>query len=234
MYFNERRGDMQENNLHDGVSDYKIIRKTVGQVETNCYIAVNGSLGECFIVDPGDEEVILAKAIEESKSVPKAILLTHGHFDHIYAVEPLATKYGIPVYASEKEAELLKNPGMNCSKFYGREVSVIPENYVEDGDVFEIAGFTIKGIHTPGHTKGSICYYLPEINVLFSGDTLFKGSVGRTDLPTGNTHLLLESLRDKIIVLPPKTVIYPGHGPETELDYEKRNNSYMYGDNWKE
>ncbi|MCR4721125.1 MAG: MBL fold metallo-hydrolase [Lachnospiraceae bacterium] len=212
----------------------QIVKRTVGDVETNCYVVVNKSLGECFIVDPGDEEEILFDAIEETKAIPKAILLTHGHFDHIYSVEPIAKKYGIPVYASEKEAALLAEPEMNCSAYYGREVSVIPENYIEDGDVFEVAGFKIKGIYTPGHTKGSMCFYIEDEHTLFSGDTLFKGSVGRTDLPTGNTHLLLESLRDKIIVLPPETLIYPGHGPETELGYEKRNNSYMYGDNWME
>ncbi len=211
-----------------------IIKRTVGSVETNCYIMVNDASHECFIVDPGDEADVLANAIEDAGAVPKAILLTHGHFDHIYAVESLTKKYGIPVYASEKEAELLKTPQLNCSAFYGREASVIPENYIEDGDIFEIAGFKIKGIHTPGHTKGSMCFYIESEGVLFSGDTLFKESVGRTDLPTGNTHLLLESLRDKIIVLPAETKIYPGHGPKTELDYEKRNNSYMYGDNWKE
>ena len=212
----------------------KIIKRTVGDVETNCYIVVNETSKECFIIDPGDDEEVLIAAIEEEKAVPKAILLTHGHFDHIYAVEPLAKKYGIPVYASEKEAQLLGEPEMNCSALYGREVAVVPKNYIEDGDIFEIAGIKIKGIHTPGHTKGSMCFYIGSENTLFSGDTLFKGGVGRTDLPTGNTHLLLESLRDKIIVLPPETIIYPGHGPQTELDYEKRNNSYMYGDSWKE
>ena len=212
----------------------KIIKRTVGDVETNCYIVVNETSKECFIIDPADDEEVLIAAIEEEKAVPKAILLTHGHFDHIYAVEPLAKKYGIPVYASEKEAQLLGEPEMNCSALYGREVAVVPENYIEDGDIFEIAGIKIKGIHTPGHTKGSMCFYIGSENTLFSGDTLFKGGVGRTDLPTGNTHLLLESLRDKIIVLPPETIIYPGHGPQTELDYEKRNNSYMYGDSWKE
>ncbi len=212
----------------------KIIKRTVGDVETNCYIVVNETSKECFIIDPGDDEEVLIAAIEEEKAVPKAILLTHGHFDHIYAVEPLAKKYGIPVYASEKEAQLLAEPEMNCSALYGREVAVVPENYIEDGDIFEIAGIKIKGLHTPGHTKGSMCFYVGSENTLFSGDTLFKGGVGRTDLPTGNTHLLLESLRDKIIVLPPETIIYPGHGPQTELDYEKRNNSYMYGDSWKE
>ena len=212
----------------------KIIKRTVGDVETNCYIVVNETSKECFIIDPGDDEEVLIAAIEEEKAVPKAILLTHAHFDHIYAVEPLAKKYGIPVYASEKEAQLLGEPEMNCSALYGREVAVVPENYIEDGDIFEIAGIKIKGIHTPGHTKGSMCFYIGSENTLFSGDTLFKGGVGRTDLPTGNTHLLLESLRDKIIVLPPETIIYPGHGPQTELDYEKRNNSYMYGDSWKE
>jgi glyoxylase-like metal-dependent hydrolase (beta-lactamase superfamily II) len=212
----------------------KIIKRTVGDVETNCYIVVNETSKECFVIDPGDDEEVLIAAIEEEKAVPKAILLTHGHFDHIYAVEPLAKKYGIPVYASEKEAQLLAEPEMNCSALYGREVAVVPENYIEDGDIFEIAGIKIKGLHTPGHTKGSMCFYVGSENTLFSGDTLFKGGVGRTDLPTGNTHLLLESLRDKIIVLPPETIIYPGHGPQTELDYEKRNNSYMYGDSWKE
>jgi glyoxylase-like metal-dependent hydrolase (beta-lactamase superfamily II) len=212
----------------------KIIKRTVGDVETNCYIVVNETSKECFVIDPGDDEEVLIAAIEEEKAVPKAILLTHGHFDHIYAVEPLAKKYEIPVYASEKEAQLLGEPEMNCSALYGREVAVVPENYIEDGDIFEIAGIKIKGLHTPGHTKGSMCFYIGSENTLFSGDTLFKGGVGRTDLPTGNTHLLLESLRDKIIVLPPETIIYPGHGPQTELDYEKRNNSYMYGDSWKE
>ncbi len=231
---NCENGNAGQNKAVGDASKIRIVRKTVGDIETNCYIVVNESLGECFVIDPGDDAEVLVKAIEEAKAVPKAILLTHGHFDHIYAVEPLTEKYGIPVYASEKEAALLKEPEMNCSAFYGREVSVVPENYIEDGDEFVVAGIKIKGIYTPGHTKGSICFYLEDERVLFSGDTLFKGGVGRTDLPTGNTHLLIESLRDKIIVLPPETVIYPGHGPESELGYEKRNNSYMYGDSWKE
>ena len=134
----------------------KIIKRTVGDVETNCYIVVNETSKECFIIDPGYDEEVLIAAIEEEKAAPKAILLTHGHFDHIYAVEPLAKKYGIPVYASEKEAQLLGEPEMNCSALYGREVAVVPENYIEDGDIFEIAGIKIKGIHTPGHTQTHI------------------------------------------------------------------------------
>ena len=209
------------------------ITLSVGAFEENASIIAMDD-GAAWIVDPGAEADKISAAIDSRNLKVAGILLTHGHFDHIYAVEPLAKKYGIPVYASEKEAQLLGEPEMNCSALYGREVAVVPENYIEDGDIFEIAGIKIKGIHTPGHTKGSMCFYIGSENTLFSGDTLFKGGVGRTDLPTGNTHLLLESLRDKIIVLPPETIIYPGHGPQTELDYEKRNNSYMYGDSWKE
>jgi len=213
----------------------KVIRRIVGSIETNCYIVVNEALAECFIIDPGAEADVIDEAVRDSEARVSAILLTHGHFDHIGAVQELEDKYNVPVYAPLKEATLLSDPSLNCSVMaYGYPISVTPQKYIEDDDVFTIAGFEIKAIETPGHTRGSMCFLLKKECVLFSGDTLFKGSVGRTDLPTGNTHLLIESLRDKIIILPSSTRIFPGHGPETTLEYEKKNNSYMYGDSFKE
>lgn len=204
----------------------EIIMLTVGQVCTNCYILHKEGTDSCIVVDPGDEAKKIANQIHKHGWKCEGILLTHGHFDHITGVSELASYVGAKVYACKEEADVLKDPNLNASAMVGYEVALEPEILLRDGEKLEIAGFTFRVIHTPGHTKGGCCYYDAEEKNLFSGDTVFMESIGRTDLPTGNGKQILDSLRNKILVLPDDVKIYPGHGPETTVGYEAANNPY--------
>lgn len=199
----------------------------VGAVSTNCYFLKNRETGEMLIVDPGDASEKIFRKVSEMNGRPVGILLTHGHFDHILAVEAVRDKYKIPVYASRFEQQMLLEPSMNMSGHYGTGCSIKAENLLDDLQVFEAAGFSIQMIHTPGHTPGSCCYYVKEEQVLFSGDTLFYGSVGRTDFPGGSTAQIVQSLHKLVDSLPVETEVYPGHDASTTIGYEKRYNPFV-------
>ncbi len=156
-----------------------------------------------------------------------AILLTHGHFDHIMGVEGLRTQFGIPVYVHEDDADMLERPQLNAGAMIGVSISVQADQTVKDGDVLHLAGMEIHVLHTPGHTPGGVCYYFPKEEVVFSGDTLFCGSVGRTDLPGGSMSALIRSVREKVFKLPDLTVVYTGHGEPTKIGDEKRCNPFI-------
>lgn len=204
----------------------KIYSLPVGMIGTNCYLVVNDETKEGFIVDPGGDDKVIAKRLNEYGIKPTAILLTHGHFDHIMAVNELRENYpDIKVYASAQEQELLSDPVMNSSMGLIRNpYTTTADIGVCDGDKLEIAGIEVEVIATPGHTRGGVCYYISKFKKLFSGDTLFCESYGRTDLPTGNAHLLFESINKLFERLPDETAVYPGHGDATSIGYEKRNN----------
>ena len=199
---------------------------TVGPVCTNCYIINREGSTSCLVVDPGEDGEKIAFQIQKKGLTCEGILLTHGHFDHITGVSELLSLVGGKVYACEQERELLKDPQLNGSVMMGYEVALEPEIFLRDGQVLEAAGMTFQVVHTPGHTKGSCCYYAEEDKVLFAGDTIFMESVGRTDFPTGNVRELLDSVRNKVLTLPDDVTIYPGHGPETSVGYEAANNPY--------
>ena len=202
----------------------EIKRLIVGMVQTNCYIAVHPETKEAVIVDPGDEAARIEDALAQTGAKAKAILLTHGHFDHIMAVQAVKAEYQIPVYACRQEEEMLREPSVNMTDRMHKPCSVRPDVFLEDLQVFEAAGFSIQMLHTPGHTKGSCCYYLKDERVLFSGDTLFCGSVGRTDFPGGSSR---ESLHKLLNALPDETNVYPGHDTSTTIGYEKRYNPFV-------
>lgn len=199
----------------------------VGPVATNCYIMMNPDTKETILVDPGDAPVKIKQKLDEMGSKVIAILLTHGHFDHILAIPALLDAYeDAKLYACEAEADLLTSPAKNCTSMVGRSCIVEPDIYVKDGEKLELAGIHMEVIATPGHTKGSCCYYLPEEKILFSGDTMFAESVGRTDLPTGNMGELVRSIRKLIEMLPGDTIVYPGHEHSTSIEHEKRYNPF--------
>lgn len=200
---------------------------TVGPVCTNCYIVNKEGSKSCLVVDPGDEAVKIAEYIRKRDMQLEGILLTHGHFDHITGVSELVSLLGGKVYACKEEAELLGDPQLNASSLAGYEVAVQPDILLRDHEKVTVAKLTFEVIHTPGHTKGGCCFYSAEDKILFSGDTVFLESVGRTDLPTGNGRELVDSVRNKVLVLPNDVKIYPGHGPETDVAYEMANNPYM-------
>ena len=199
----------------------------LGPVYTNCYIAKNKETGEALIIDPADSPSKIELKVNAMGARPVAVLLTHGHFDHIMGVEAVQEKYQIPVYACRQEEEMLREPSVNMTDQMGKSCSIRPDVFLDDLQVFEAAGFSIQMIHTPGHTKGSCCYYLKEEGVLFSGDTLFCGSVGRTDFPGGSASQIRDRLHRLLAALPDDTSVYPGHDTSTTIGYEKRYNPFV-------
>ncbi|WP_418463257.1 MBL fold metallo-hydrolase [Frisingicoccus sp.] len=200
----------------------------LGPVQTNCYFLINEDTKEVLIVDPADRAQKIIEWINSEGLKPTAILLTHGHFDHIMGVAGVKKEYNIPIYASKDEVEVLANPQINVSTMMGAYLSMKADKLFSDGDMLELAGMKLKVISTPGHTIGSVCFYMEEEKVLISGDTLFEASVGRSDFPTGSSRQLIESIKTRLFVLPDDTDVFPGHGGTTSIAYEKAHNPFIY------
>ena len=205
----------------------RMARMTVGALATNCYIVSDETTGRAFIVDPGGDAKRIMDKVEELHLKVEAILLTHGHFDHMMAVDQLREKFGCKVYLSKEEEALIKDPQQNVSAMFGRPMGTSADEFIEDGQLLQIAGFQIEVLATPGHTKGGVCYYLKEQEIAFSGDTIFEGSVGRSDFPGGSARELIRSIKDKLCVLPDDTQLFPGHGDSTVVSYEKQYNPFL-------
>lgn len=206
----------------------KVGKFVLGPVATNCYIGINEETKECFIVDPATCPPEFVSYIKNAGLTVKAVLLTHGHFDHIMGLDALLKEFSVPVYAHEAEREVLESEQLNSSaSMLGQPYSFSGADYVTNRQELRIAGFEILVIYTPGHTIGGCCYYIEKEKALFSGDTLFHGSVGRTDLPTGSMGQLVSSVRDRLFVLPDDTQVYPGHMEETAIGYEKKYNPFI-------
>ena len=159
----------------------------LGMVGTNCYLLINKDMNEAVIFDPGDEGERIIRYLEREGVTPAAILLTHGHFDHIMGVPALVEHYHIPVYAHEQEQEILKSEALNACAMIGAHISLTADKPVKDGDVIEAAGVSILVLYTPGHTKGGVSYYIKALDAVVCGDTLFEGSVG-WDRPAYGQH----------------------------------------------
>ena len=203
----------------------EVKRMVLGPVVTNCYFLVNRDTKEMVLIDPAASAGRIDAAVKQNGYQPVAILLTHGHFDHMEALAALRATWQVPVYAAEKEKEVLASPDMNLSFSMGETtISTRADIWVHGEDELTLAGFTIRVISTPGHTKGSICFYLPEEKLLFSGDTLFEGSCGRTDFPGGSMAEIVQSIQKKLFVLPEDVRVLSGHGEETTIGLEKRYN----------
>ena len=196
----------------------------LGMLETNCYFGYDAQTGGTFIVDPADDaEAIKGWCLANGKR-PAAILLTHGHFDHILAADALRREFSSEIYAAEADKPVLENAQYNLSAMWHRPVTLTADQYLKDGQILSLAGFSIKVISTPGHTAGGLCYYLEKERVLFSGDTLFAGSYGRVDFPTSSMAEMACSVRERLLTLPEDTIVYPGHGESTDIRSEKKYN----------
>lgn len=203
-------------------------RFILGMASTNSYVVTNTDTKECVIIDIGSYSEVMENYIKDNGYTLKGILLTHGHFDHIMGLDGMLNNHKVPVYIYEDEADMLKDPSVNASTCFGLNYAFGGKvNGLRDNEVLAIAGLNFKVIHTPGHTKGGCCYYEEDEKVLFSGDTLFQRSVGRSDLPTGSGGELIRSLRDKLFTLPDETKVYPGHMDTTTIEYEKKYNPFV-------
>lgn len=205
----------------------KIGRMMLGVCQTNCYFVYREGSSKVIFIDPADYGDQIFQAMKNNGFEVVAILLTHGHFDHIWGCSRLRQLTSAPVYAYEGEEEVLLSSDLNVSAGAGRACTVKANTLLKDGEEVTIEGMTFKLIATPGHTQGSCCYYFEEANMLISGDTLFEESVGRTDLPTGSMSTLVRSVKDKLFELPDDVVVYPGHGDSTTIGHEKKYNPFI-------
>ncbi|MDY2700259.1 MAG: MBL fold metallo-hydrolase [Lachnospiraceae bacterium] len=209
------------------MADLKIGRIVMGICQTNCYFVYEEGRTDVIVFDPADKGDYIYQALKEKGFLVKAILLTHGHFDHIWGVEKLKELSGAKVYAYEGEKEVCESASVNVSKNAGRACEIKADEYVRDGEEITVAGISCQLLATPGHTKGSCCYYFEKDKLLISGDTLFQESVGRTDLPTGSMSSLVRSVREKLMILPEDVKVYPGHGESTTIGHEKELNPFL-------
>ena len=204
--------------------EYKIMKLVVGQLQENCFILFDENK-DAFVVDPGGSSENIIEAIEKNSLNIKYILLTHGHFDHVGAVAALVKKYKAPVYLSKEDRAFLESPKEVRASSFGMQIeSAEVDVFVKEGDEIPFSEGTIKVIETPGHTLGSVCYLFE--NYLFAGDTLFNGSIGRTDFPESDHSLMVESLK-KLKKLDDEIYVLSGHGPESQISYEKMANPYL-------
>lgn len=206
----------------------RISSLTVGELAANCWLLANEDTKEALVFDPGDEaERIQAYAEREGWSI-RWILLTHGHADHMGGAEELKRLTGAPIYALLEEEPLLLDGVKNLSVFIQhRDITVKADELLKDGQELELSGIRLKVYHTPGHTKGGCCFYCEEAGCVFSGDTLFQGSVGRSDFPGGSMAELVRSVREKLFLLPEETKVHTGHGEDTTIGYEKKYNPFL-------
>jgi glyoxylase-like metal-dependent hydrolase (beta-lactamase superfamily II) len=196
-----------------------------GNLQVNCYIVYDVNLKKAIIIDPGEQAQKVINKIETLNLQPELLINTHGHFDHIFSDDIIREKYNIPLAIFKDDVEMLSDSNLNLSQYMDNPITIKQADIIFDKEEVKETSFCkYKVIHTPGHSKGSICILTDDI--LFSGDTVFKYSIGRTDLPGGNYNELMQSL-EKIKKLPKNIIIYPGHGPVTTLKEELENNPYF-------
>jgi len=195
----------------------------VGPLESNCYLAGDEETREIFVIDPGGDYDRIKDVIDKNGLIPKAVINTHGHGDHIGADR----EFGIPVWIHRLDADFLIDPYKNLSGALGFFLKTKPASrLLEDADILDIGKYSLEVIHTPGHTPGSIC--LKGTGVIFTGDTLFREGIGRTDFQYGSEDDIAHSIRQKLFKLQDDYIVYPGHGPSSTIGNEKNNNPFMF------
>jgi len=201
---------------------------TVGALQCNCSILGDEASGEAIVVDPGDDIPRIVALLLKHRLTVKQILITHAHIDHIAGAAKLKQLTGAPVFYNQRDLPLVKMMDMQAG-WLGVATPEVhpPDDTLDDGRVIAIAGLTGSILHTPGHTQGSVCLHLPAENLLLAGDTLFAGSVGRTDLPGGDGPMLIRSIRERLLTLPDDTIVLPGHGPRTTIGEERQSNPFL-------
>lgn len=198
----------------------KIKRIPAGVYAANCYIVIDEETKDCVVMDPGGDEEDLIKAIKKENVQVKYILLTHGHADHTGAALRLKKDFNSPLCISSEDYELISKGAF----MYGDIVNNI-DQYIKEGDIFKVGNMDIKCIHTPGHTPGGVCFLIEDS--VFTGDTLFAGSIGRTDFQGGNFDAIIKSIKEKLMVLGDEIKVFPGHGPESTIGKERLHNPFL-------
>jgi hydroxyacylglutathione hydrolase len=209
----------------------EIFKFVFSPIQVNTYVLA-GKTGDCIIIDCGcydrDEFQRLTDFLEEKKLKPVKVLNTHCHLDHIFGNTYIFEKYGLRPYSNELEEPIRKNASNHASIFgLSMETPPEPEAFITDQQEIIFEGVTLLCLHVPGHTAGSIAFYSKLNNCVFTGDALFAGSIGRTDLPGGNFNTLIKSIKNQLLTLPDHTVVYSGHGPETTIERERKTNQYL-------
>ncbi|HMF63120.1 MAG TPA: MBL fold metallo-hydrolase [Edaphobacter sp.] len=200
----------------------------VGLLQCNCSILGDETSREAIVVDPGDEISRIVSTLEKHRLTVKQIIITHAHIDHIAGAQLLKQRTGAPILYNQNDLPLVEMMDLQAG-WLGIPTPKVsaPDDDLEDGKNISIAGLTGSILHTPGHTPGSSCLYLPHQTLLLAGDTLFAGSVGRTDLPGGNTRQLITSIHERLLTLPDKVIVVPGHGPNTTIGEERDSNPFL-------
>jgi glyoxylase-like metal-dependent hydrolase (beta-lactamase superfamily II) len=200
----------------------------VGALQCNCSILGDETSGEAIVVDPGDDIPRIMAILQRHKLTVKQILITHAHIDHIAGAARLKRLTGAPILYNPRDLPLVKMMDVQAGWLGMATPEVLPpDDSLDQGRIIEIAGLSGEILHTPGHTQGSVCLYLPEQSLLLAGDTLFAGSVGRTDLPGGDGATLIRSIHNQLLPLPDSTVVVPGHGPNTTIGEERESNPFL-------
>ena len=202
-----------------------------GGIETNAYFYIDETSKHGFLIDPAAEPQKLLKMIKDNNWIIEKMLITHGHFDHIGAVETLHKQLGIPYYIHENGKDYLTNPALNLSSYFGDSITLNQAEFLKENDIITLETnpqVKLKVIHTPGHTQDSVLFYDEQNNLAFVGDTIFKASIGRTDFPGGNTQQLKNSIETKVFSLPDDTVLYSGHSDFTTIAAEKKNFKFFF------
>lgn len=207
----------------------RIWSNELGAFGTNCYVIACTETGESAVIDPGFDDPWLTDVMKENVLEPKLVLLTHGHLDHIGGIAAVRRLTGARVAIHGDDAPMLTDPHLNGSARFGMPITAEPpDRLLRDGDEVRVGKLLLKVIHTPGHTLGGCCfYYAGDGGHLFAGDTLFAGSIGRTDLPGGSYDTLIQSIKGRLLALPGQTVVYPGHGPATTIGDEQEYNPFL-------
>lgn len=199
----------------------------VGTLGTNCFIVADEESKEALVVDPGAEAVRIYNKLEKLELKLKYIVVTHGHWDHISGVSELKRLTGAKILAHPEEEEMLNDPKLNLSIHSGALISFIPDETIGDRMAFNVGKHKCEIIHIPGHSKGGICLFFRDEKTLIAGDTLFYGSIARTDLYGGNHKLLIDSIKNKLLALDDDVKVYPGHGSSTTIGFERKKNPFL-------
>ena len=216
----------------------KLFKHVVRSMDQNVYFYYDENTMEGVVIDPGNNAEIIMSLVEENNIKVKAILLTHGHFDHIGAIPKIRQKYDWPIAVHDWEVDVLSQEGLNFSELGSQSK---PNIILQDGDIITVGEAELKVIHTPGHTVGGVCFYSEKDNLVFTGDTLFYASIGRTDFhnppvrdgkgfpESENFERIITAIKEKLYILPDDTTVYPGHGRESRIGFEKKYNPFVKG-----